>query len=111
MDSRVLNRLSGGLGGDVRVHTRLSGTWNKGERSFIFGLTTGVHGNPGHDKTPTHFVHFSPSIMPIWDISSTYGKLRLRRIQRRELQEVWWRTRRERRVLPRNQSTGLDKEY
>ena len=89
----------------------LSGTQNKGESSFILELTIGVHGNLGHDKAQTHFVHFSPSTMPTCVKLSINGKLQSRRIQRRELQEVWWRTRRERRVLPRNQSTGLDKEY
>src|SRR5258705_6993302 len=111
MRSRDLNRLTEGPGGDVRLHTTLPGTQDKGGPGFILEFTIKVHGNLGHDKAQTHFVYFSPSKIPILVKLSTYGKLRSRRIQRRWLQEVWWRTHRGRRVLPKDQSISLDKDY
>ena len=105
------NRPSGGPGGDVRVHTTLPGTLEKGGPGFILEFTIIVHGNPGHDKVQSHFVHISPLTVWIPTKLDIYGKLRSRRIQRRRLQGVWRRTHRGRRVLPKDQLFGLDKDY
>ncbi len=65
MRSRDLNRLTGGPGGDVRLHTTLPGTLEKGGPGFILEFTIKVHGNPGHDKVQSHFVYSSPSTIQI----------------------------------------------
>lgn len=75
MSSRALNRPSGGPGGDVRVHTTLPGTQNKGGPGFILEWITKVHGNPGHDKAQNLFVYSSPPTMSILVKLGTYGKL------------------------------------
>ena len=106
-----MNKPSGGPGGDVRVHSTLPGTLEKGGPSFILEFSTGVQSNPGHDKAPSYFVYISPSTIRISVKLDIYGKLRSRRIQRCRLQEVWMRTRRGRRVLPEDQLFRLDKDY
>src|SRR5258708_5926351 len=104
------NRPSGGPGGDVRVHTTFPGTLEKGGPGFILEFTIIVHGNPGHDKAQSHFVHISPPTIRIPTKHDIYGKLRSRRIQRR-LQGVWTRTYRGSQVLPKDQLFSLDKDY
>src|SRR5260221_9877640 len=107
----VLNRPSGGPGGDVRVLPTLPGTLEKGGPSFILEFSTGVQSNLGHDKAQSYFVYISHSMIWISAKRDIYGKLRLRRIQRRRLQGVWMRTHRGRRVLPEDQLFWLDKRY
>ena len=58
--------LSGGPGGDVRLLSTLPGTLEKGGPSIKLEFSTTVQGNLGHDKAQSHFVHFSPSTIPIW---------------------------------------------
>src|SRR5258708_35551159 len=109
MGSGDLDRPSGGPGGDVRVHSTLPGTLEKGEPSFIFEFSTGVQSNPGHDKTQSYFVNISPSTIWISAKRDIYGNQRSSRTQRRRFHEVWTRTRRGRRVLPEDQLFRLDK--
>src|SRR6266481_5810942 len=111
IESGVLNRPSGGPGGDVRVLSTLPGTLEKGGSSFILEFSTGVQSNPGHDKAQSYFVNISPSTIWISAKRDIYGRLRSRRIQRRQLQGVWMRTRRGRRVLSEDQLFRLDKRY
>src|SRR5258706_7990607 len=93
MRSGVLNRTSGGPGGDVRVLSTLPGTLEKGGPSFILEFSTGVQSNLGHDKAQSYFIYISPSTIWILVKHDIYGKLRSRRTQRHRLQEVWTRTR------------------
>src|SRR6266436_6307438 len=109
--SGALNRPSGGPGGDVRIPSTLPGTLEKGGPSFILEFSTGVQSNLGHDKAKSYFVYISPSMIWISAKRDIYGKLRLRRTQRRRLQEVWTRTRQGRRVLREDQLFRLDKRY
>ena len=106
-----MNRRSGGPGGDVRVHSTLLGTLEKGGSSFTLEFSTGVQSNLGHDKAQPYFVYISPST--IWSSAKfdIDGKLRSRRIQWRWLQVDRMRTRRGRRVLPEDQLFRLDKDY
>ncbi len=53
-------------GGDVRLLSTLPGTLEKGGPSIKLEFSTTVQGNLGHDKAQSHFVHFSPSTIPIW---------------------------------------------
>src|SRR5260221_3594610 len=107
MRSGVLNRPSGGSGGDMRVLSTLPGTLEKGGPSFILEFTTIVQGNPGHDKAPSYSVYNSPSTIRNSAKLNIYGKLRSRRIQRRRLQRDWRRTHRGRWVLPKNHYSAL----
>src|SRR5258708_17481089 len=111
IESGVLNRHSGGLGGDVWVLSMLPRTLEKGGPSIILEFSTTVQGNLGHDKAQSYFVYISPFTIWISAKRDVYGKLRLRRIQQRRLQGVWMRTRRGRRVLPEDQLFWLDKRY
>ena len=104
-----MNRCSGGPDGDVRVHSTLLGTLEKGGSSFTLEFSTGVQSNPGHDKAQPYFIYISPSTIRSSAKFDIDGKLRSRRIQRRRSQEVWIRTRRRRRVLPEDQLFRLDK--
>src|SRR5258708_1722287 len=65
MRSRDRNRLTGGPGGDVRLHTTLPGTVEKGVPGFILEFTNKVHGNSGHDKVQSRFVYSSPYTITI----------------------------------------------
>ena len=107
----VPNRPSGGPCGYVRVLSTFPGTLEKGGPSFILEFTTTVQGNPGHDKAPSYSVYNSPSTIRNSAKPDIDGKLRSRRIQQGRLQGVWRRTNRGRRVLLKNQSFGLDKDY
>ena len=80
MRSRDRNRLTGGPGGDERLHTTFPDTLEKGGPGFILEFTVKVHGNPGHNKAQSHFVYNSPFTIPILVKLGTYGKLRWRRI-------------------------------
>src|SRR5258708_34532509 len=107
--SGALNRPSGGPGGDVRVHSTLPGTLEKGGPSFILEFSTGVQSNPGLDKGQSYFAYISPSTIWISAKRDIYGKLRSRRIQRRLLQGFWMRTRGGGRGLPEYQLFWLKK--
>ena len=76
MGSGDSNRPSGGPGSDVRAHSTLPGTLEKGGPSIILEFSSIVQGNPGHDKAKSHFVCFSPSTIPILVRLGTCGKLR-----------------------------------
>src|SRR5258708_6906986 len=65
MRSRDRNILTGGPGGDVRLHTTLPGTLEKGGPGFILEFTNKVHGNLGHDKVQSRFIYSSPSTITI----------------------------------------------
>src|SRR5258708_16338081 len=65
MRSRDRNRLTGGPGGDVRLHTTLPDDLEKGGRGLILEFTNKVHGNLGHDKVQSRFVYSSPSTITI----------------------------------------------
>ena len=102
---------SEGPGSEGRLPMAFPGTLEEGGPGFILKFPIKVHGNLGHDKAQSHFIYFSPSTMPNWAILETYGKVRLRRIQRRRLQDVWWRTHGCRQVLLKDQLIHLDKDY
>ena len=82
-----MNRRYGGPGGDVRVHSTLLGTLEKGGSSFTLEFSTGVQSNPGHDKTQPYFIYISPSTIQSSAKFNIHGKLHSRRIQWRQLQE------------------------
>src|SRR5258708_37707513 len=111
IESGVLNRHSGGPGGDMRVLSTLPGALEKGGPSFILEFSTGVQSNPGHDKAQSYFVNISPSTIWIEAKRDINGKLRSRGTQRHRLQGVWARTRWGRWVLLENQLFQLGKGY
>ena len=105
MRSGTLKSPPGGLGGDMRVHPTLLGTQEKGGPSILLEFHTEVQKKLGHDKAHSCFTHISHSTL--WN-SAKFGihrNIRSWRIQRRQLQEFWIRTRKGRRVLPGNNQT------
>ncbi len=111
MRSGVLNRPSGGLGGDMRVLSTFSGTLEKGDQVLYWNSLLQYRGTQVMIRPPSYSIYNSPST--IWDSAKLdiHGKLRSRRIQWRWLQEVWRRTHWGHQILLKNQSFSLDKDY
>ena len=106
-----LSRPPGSLSVDIRLPRTLPWTLTKGEWIIPFKIDIEIQRKPGHDKAASCFSYISPSTLWILIKFGTYGKVFLRKIQRRRLQNVWTRTRWGRRILLGNEPIGTDKEY
>src|SRR5260221_5877255 len=103
IESGVLNRHSGGSGGDVRVLSTLPGTLEKGGLSIILEFSTTVQ--PGTQ------VMIRPSLISSISPLTQYGSQPNLISMESYVQGVWMRTCQGHWVLPENQLFRLDKDY